>query len=81
MLTGSQRPLLVRTGPRNWNRKTVPVGRILIRSPAPVSDFCLREVVAMLKKGFLILVLMQRAFEDIFKYLVEEKKLEKKNIV
>ena len=32
-------PLLVRTGLRNWNRKTVPVGRSFIRFPTPESVF------------------------------------------
>ena len=35
-VTAVQEPLLVRTGLRNWKRKTVPVGRSLMRFPAPV---------------------------------------------
>lgn len=32
-----QWPLLVKTGLRNWNKKTVPVGRSLMRLPTPVN--------------------------------------------
>uniref|UniRef100_A0A1J3GJI2 Uncharacterized protein n=1 Tax=Noccaea caerulescens TaxID=107243 RepID=A0A1J3GJI2_NOCCA len=36
LLMRRQCPLLVRTGFKNWNKKTVPVGRSLMRSPTPV---------------------------------------------
>lgn len=35
LLMRRQCPLLVRTGFKNWNKKTVPVGRSLMRSPTP----------------------------------------------
>ena len=35
LLIRRQCPLLVRTGFKNWNKKTVPVGRSLMRSPTP----------------------------------------------
>lgn len=38
-LTVLQLPLFVNTGLRNWNTKTVPVGRSLIKFPRPVSVF------------------------------------------
>ena len=34
-------PLLVKTGLRNWNKKTVPVGRSFMRLPTPVNVFSL----------------------------------------
>ncbi|KAF4356081.1 hypothetical protein G4B88_015361 [Cannabis sativa] len=37
LLTAEQEPLLVRTGLRNWNRNTVPVGRSFIRFPTPLN--------------------------------------------
>ena len=37
LLTLLQWPLLVKTGLRNWNKKTVPVGRSLMRLPTPVN--------------------------------------------
>lgn len=43
LLIGSQWPLLVRIGLRNWKRKTVPVGRWRIRFPTPVRVFSVAE--------------------------------------